>query len=93
MLLTTLAETIPDSSIITIGLPWAVWIVIGGVISGSFAWIARLCLKALNESRTSSQTMHNEVVALTREVVQSQTAVIAAINSFKDLLQQLVQKD
>lgn len=82
---TTLAE-IPDSSIVTVALPWGVWLGIGGAVLAAFAWLARLTLKALSESRESvkemtesSKEMHDEVVALTREVVSSMTDNTAAL--------------
>lgn len=74
-----LAADIADSTIVTVSLPWAVWAALGGAVVACFAWLARLCLKALNESRQSSQSMHDEVVSLTREVVSSMTDNTAAL--------------
>lgn len=73
------AADIPDTTIVTVSLPWGVWAALGGAVVACFAWLARLCLKALNESRQSSQSMHDEVVSLTREVVSSMTDNTAAL--------------
>ena len=79
MLLLLATDAIPDSTLVTVSLPWAIWVAIGGAIIAGFAWLARLSIKALNESRSSSQGMHEEVVLLTREVVSSMTDNTAAL--------------
>ncbi len=68
-----------DTTLVTVSLPWVIWTAIGGAIIAGFAWLARLCLKALNESRANNKSMHDEVVALTREVVSSMTDNTAAL--------------
>lgn len=64
---------------ITVTLPWAIWSVVGTAIAGSVGWLARLTLKALAENRVSNKEMHDEVVALTREVASSLADNTAAL--------------
>ncbi len=82
-----IATEVTDTTLVTVSLPWMVWTALGGIVLGAFTWLARLCLKALNESRESVKAMHTESVALTREVVASQAQSSAALVALKEALQ------
>lgn len=56
---------------VTVTLPWPIWTSAGTVLVGAFGWLARLTIKALNDSRASDEKRHQEVVELTREVASS----------------------
>lgn len=84
MSLTLLAADAIAPTTEVLGIPWGVWLTLGGAVIGALTWFGRLLVVALNNAREDAKTSRTELVNLINDVRQdgkdSRAELAAIIN-------------